>query len=73
MNIRAVISDEAKQYVSAKGYDPDFGARELKRTIQKFLENRLSDMILKGQIAQGDSISIEMQDDKLKFFKIETT
>lgn len=71
LNIRATISQEAKEYVARKGYDADFGARELKRTIQKLLENKLSDMILKAQIRQGDSISIEMQDGKLKFFKLE--
>ncbi len=72
LNIRATITNEARAYVAEKGYDQDFGARELKRTIQKLLENRLSDMILKGQIHQGDSISIEMQSGKLKFFKLES-
>ena len=63
------ITDEAKEYVATKGYDVQFGARPLKRTIQNHIEDGLSELILSGEIKAGDTIKIskEKDNDKLKF------
>ena len=63
------ITDEAKEYVATKGYDVQFGARPLKRAIQNYIEDGLSELILSGEIKAGDTIKIskEKDNDKLKF------
>jgi len=58
-NIELVLADGAKQFIAQKGYDPVYGARPLKRIIQKYIENELSMEILKGNIREGDRISAE--------------
>ena len=52
------ISDEAKDWLAKLGYDPMYGARPLKRVIQKHVVNPLSERILKGEIADGDTIEV---------------
>ncbi len=52
------ISPEAKEYIAAKGYDKQYGARPLKRAIQKYLEDPLAELILNSELAPGDSISV---------------
>ncbi|MEJ5220604.1 MAG: hexameric tyrosine-coordinated heme protein [Tepidiforma sp.] len=49
-----------------KGYDPVFGARPLRRVIQDNIEDRLSEMLLSGQFAAGDTIRIDAEDGQLK-------
>lgn len=52
------ISDEAKDFVASKGYDVQFGARPLKRAIQNYIEDGLSEMIINGELSAGDTIKI---------------
>ncbi len=52
------ISPEAKEYIAVKGYDKQYGARPLKRAIQKYLEDPLAELILNSELAPGDSISV---------------
>lgn len=52
------ISDEAKDYIAGKGYDKQFGARPLKRAIQKYLEDPLAELIISGGLQQGDSVKV---------------
>jgi ATP-dependent Clp protease ATP-binding subunit ClpC len=52
------ISDEAKSFIASEGYDVQFGARPLKRAIQKYLEDELAELILSGNLKQGDRITI---------------
>ena len=52
------ITDEAKEYIASKGYDVQFGARPLKRAIQKYIEDELAEIILEGSVEEGDSIVI---------------
>lgn len=66
-NIRLVLSDEAKKMIVEKGYDPVYGARPLKRAIQKYLENPLSMGILKGEVAEGSTVRAEIKGDKIVF------
>lgn len=52
------ISAAAKEFIAEKGYDPQFGARPLKRAIQKYIEDELAEMIIKASVGEGDTISI---------------
>jgi len=56
-----------------EGYDPSFGARPLKRTIQQRLENPLATELLAGKFADGDKIKIDADTHKFTFEKVETT
>jgi ATP-dependent Clp protease ATP-binding subunit ClpB len=66
-NIALVLSDGARKLIAEKGYDPVYGARPLKRVIQKYIENPLSMKILKGEIPESIRISVEAQGDKIVF------
>jgi ATP-dependent Clp protease ATP-binding subunit ClpB len=68
-NIELVLSESAKAFVAEKGYDPVYGARPLKRVIQKTIENELSLEILKGKIREGDRVIAERQDERIVFRK----
>ena len=66
-NIELVLSDSAQVFLARRGYDPAYGARPLRRAIQKYLENPLSLEILKGAINEGDKVSAEAEGDTLVF------
>ncbi|WP_290386091.1 ATP-dependent Clp protease ATP-binding subunit [uncultured Muribaculum sp.] len=53
------ITDEAKNYIAAKGYDAQYGARPLKRAIQKYLEDQLAEMIINAEIEPGNLIYVD--------------
>ena len=57
----------AKDYLLDKGTDIKFGARPLRRAIQRYIEDELSEMILKGELTDGQTVKIDFEDDKLKF------
>ena len=59
------ITDAAKQFLAEKGYDPQYGARPLRRVIQTELEDILSDEILAGRFQPGDTVFVDAEDDKL--------
>lgn len=52
------LTEEAKNYIAEKGYDPNFGARPLNRAIQKLLEDPIAEEILKGELHEGDTIEL---------------
>ncbi len=58
LNYKLKISPAAKDFIAEKGYDPQFGARPLKRAIQKYLEDEMAEIIIKASISQGDTISV---------------
>ena len=58
------LSDKAKEFVATKGYDVQFGARPLKRAIQTYIEDGLSEIILSEEAKPGDTIAIDKADDK---------
>ena len=66
-NITLSLSDEAKEFILEKGTDLKYGARPLRRAIQRYIEDEISEMILRGQIINGQNINIILEDDKLKF------
>ncbi len=66
-NIELILSESARAFLAKRGYDPAYGARPLRRAIQKYLENPLSLEILKGAIADGDRVSAEVKEDNIVF------
>ena len=63
------LSDKAKDKLAEQGYDPTFGARPLKRTIQRMVENPLAVAVLGGQFGEGDHIVVDVAGDTLHFQK----
>ncbi len=66
-NITIEITQEAIDFLIEKGFDPVFGARPLKRTIQRFLEDPLSEALIAGTFKDGCAISVRRDNDKLAF------
>jgi ATP-dependent Clp protease ATP-binding subunit ClpB len=61
------LSEKAKEYLAERGYDPMYGARPLKRTIQREVEGPLSKAILKGEIREGMTVGVDVREGKLVF------
>ena len=66
-NIKLKLEASAKKYLAEKGYDFAYGARPLKRLIQREIENVLAEKILRGDILDGQSVSISEKSDKMEF------
>lgn len=66
-NITIDVSEKAKQLLVEKGFNREYGARPLRRTIQKLIEDRLSEEILTSRISIGDTIKIDVAKDELTF------
>ncbi len=66
LNYKLKISDSAKDFLAEKGFDPQFGARPLKRAIQKYLEDEMAEIIIKASISEGDLISVGLDKKKEK-------
>jgi ATP-dependent Clp protease ATP-binding subunit ClpC len=60
MGYHLELSNEAKDFIADKGYDVQFGARPLKRAIQRYLEDELADVVLSGELNEGDTILMEL-------------
>ena len=67
--IRVELSDEAKRYIVSEGYDPMYGARPLKRTIQRRVLDPLAMRVLEGDFREGDRILVDVGDNGLVFEK----
>jgi len=61
------LTDSARDAVTRRGYDPAFGARPLRRLIQREIQDRLAMMLVSGELAEGDRVVIEAQGDELAF------
>ena len=61
------ISDSAKQFILDKGTNIKFGARPLRRAIQRYVEDEISDMILRSEVVDGQTIDVDLKNDKLTF------
>jgi ATP-dependent Clp protease ATP-binding subunit ClpC len=66
------VTEAVKLLIAKEGYDPDFGARPLRREIQRKLEDALSEGILAGDFSLGDTIEADVEDDKIVFKVIES-
>ncbi|KAB7704581.1 AAA domain-containing protein [Bacillus aerolatus] len=58
------LSDRAKEKITEEGYDPEYGARPLRRALQKQVEDRLSEELLKGKVLTGQHILVDVEDDE---------
>ena len=67
--IKLQVDDAAVKFIARAGYDPDFGARPLKRAVIRLLETPLSHRIIAGEIAAGDSVNVSVRNDELVFEK----
>ena len=61
------ISDKAKHFILEKGTNIKFGARPLRRAIQRYIEDEISEKILMGEITNGQTISVDCKNDSLTF------
>ena len=65
------LTDEAKEVLAEAGWDPTYGARPLKRAIQRMLENPLALRLLEGEFEEGDAIRVAAEDGELVFERAE--
>jgi ATP-dependent Clp protease ATP-binding subunit ClpB len=69
--IRIELTDAAKEHLADAGWDPTYGARPLKRALQRLVENPLAMRLLDGEFGDGDAIRVDVQDGELAFRKAE--
>jgi ATP-dependent Clp protease ATP-binding subunit ClpC len=76
MGYQIQLTDNAKEFIAEKGFDPNFGARPLNRAIQKYLEDPIAEEILKGELKEGDTLEVDFVKDAeevaVKVIKAET-
>jgi ATP-dependent Clp protease ATP-binding subunit ClpC len=67
------LTPEARDWLATEGYDPGFGARPLRRALQKYVESPLSISLLGGEFSSGDTIlaDVDIENHRLKFQNIE--
>ncbi|MBI2035484.1 MAG: AAA family ATPase [Candidatus Liptonbacteria bacterium] len=66
-DIKINIDNASKKYLAEKGFDPEYGARPIKRLIQKMILDKMADRIIRGEIKNGDKIKINLKEDSLVF------
>jgi ATP-dependent Clp protease ATP-binding subunit ClpC len=66
-NIQLQLDEKAKDFLVEKGYDPQYGARPMRRSVERFLEDPLAEEILKGNLHEGEPIQVTTDKDKLVF------
>ena len=66
-NISLIVSDEAKKYLMKKGTDLKYGARPLRRAIQRYVEDELSEKVLRQEINNGNTVKLDLENDELTF------
>jgi ATP-dependent Clp protease ATP-binding subunit ClpB len=69
-NIELELTDAAKEALADAGWDPAFGARPLKRAIQRLVENPLALRLLEGDFADGDTVRVDAEDGEIRFEKV---
>jgi ATP-dependent Clp protease ATP-binding subunit ClpB len=65
--LRLELTDEARAVLAEAGWDPTYGARPLKRAIQRLLENPLALRLLEGEFSEGDTVRVDAKDGELVF------
>jgi ATP-dependent Clp protease ATP-binding subunit ClpC len=66
-NLRIVLDAPAKDFLVDKGYDPQYGARPMRRAVEKHLEDPLAEELLRGTLADGEEIQVTVEAGKLVF------
>lgn len=64
LNYKVMLTDEAKEFIVEKGWDKDFGARPLKRAIQKYIEDLLAEMLVNKEMKEGDIVTLMLNENK---------
>jgi len=72
MGYKISVTEKAKDFLLDKGWDPHFGARPLKRAIQKYIEDELAEEIINTKLVQGDIIKVDF-DKKTELLKVKVT
>ena len=72
-DIHVVLSENAKEFLADKGYDPLYGARQVRRTIRKYIEDPIAEELLKGRFHDGSHIIVKRNKEKLVFLEMEKT
>ena len=68
-SLRITLTDAALEWLAKVGYDPSFGARPLRRAVQRHVENVLAREILEGRFSEGDDITVDLGDGELTYSK----
>src|SRR4051794_23181058 len=68
-NIKLTLDEKAKDFLVEKGYDPNYGARPMRRSVERFLEDPLAEEILKGNLHENDPIHVTFEKDRLVFIQ----
>ena len=63
-DIRVNVSDELKKFILKKGYDAKYGARPLRRTLQQYVEDKLAEEYLRGNIKAGSLVGLDIDSDE---------
>jgi ATP-dependent Clp protease ATP-binding subunit ClpC len=66
LGYKLILSDAAKEFIASKGYDVQFGARPLKRAVQKYLEDELAELIIKSDLKEGVTITVDFDAENQK-------
>ena len=66
-NLRIVLDEQAMDYLVEKGYDPTYGARPMRRAVERFLEDPMAEEILRGSLHEGEPVKVTVADNKLVF------
>ena len=69
--IEFTITDEAKEFLATRGFNPVYGARPLKRVIRQLVENPLSKLLLEQKFRRGDMVVIDVDNDEITFTKVD--
>lgn len=66
IGFNVTLSEPAKEFIANKGYDIQFGARPLKRAIQKYIEDELAEKIISSDMKEGDSVLVDFDEENQK-------
>jgi ATP-dependent Clp protease ATP-binding subunit ClpC len=66
-NITLQLDEKAKDFLVEKGYDPQYGARPMRRSVERFLEDPLAEEILRGSLHEGEPVHVSVENDRLSF------
>ncbi len=72
-NIQIVLDDKATDFLVEKGFDPQYGARPMRRSVEKHLEDPLAEELLRGNLSPGEPVQVSVADGKLTFSQRATT
>ena len=62
-DITLTLTAEARDFLSTKGFDPAYGARPMRRAVERFLEDPLAEALLRGDVKPGDAVNVVMKSD----------